>query len=353
MTSIIPSILPSIFPSIEGSILSAFGAPSLMLDFARNAYSMGAIGSVPSDRTFASLITFSRSSGGGRINAAGEFEWVGNDVPRLTYDPVTLQPLGLLVEEQRTNLCTSSNEFSFSFNSGSRAVLAVNSSVSPSGLTDADNLSNPTGTTAVFNRSAAAVVSGQTYTDSFFMRPGVGQSGSIGVYFGGATSTGGVFRSLTVLSGVLSSSNADTVVSAWRDGWYRVECTYAPTVTAVTQVFNLSAGMSFDLWGAQLELGSSASSYIPTEASQVTRAADVCSVNTLSPWYNPLAGTFKERAAGIIGQAIVTAGTAIILADSASMKNYSLSYSVNPSATSLVVGKGIISSISYFPRSGA
>jgi hypothetical protein len=242
-------------------------------------------------KPFGDIITFTRAGEGGRFNALGQYEMVPANTPRLTHDPVTLQPLGIRVEESRTNLRTASNEFSFAFNSGGRAVLADNSSVSPSGLTDADNLSNPTGTTAVFNRSVVAVSSGQTYTDSFFMRPGAGQSGSIGVYFGGSASTGGVFRSLAVINGVLSSSNSDTIVSALRNGWYRVACTYTPSVTAVTQVFNLSAGMSFDLWGGQLELGASATSYIPTGASQVTRAADVCSVNTLSPWYNALEGT--------------------------------------------------------------
>jgi hypothetical protein len=34
-----------------------------------------------------------------------------------------------------------------------------------------------------------------------------------------------------------------------------------------------------------------ATSYIPTQASSVTRSADVASVNTLSPWYNATEGT--------------------------------------------------------------
>jgi hypothetical protein len=48
----------------------------------------------------------------------------------------------------------------------------------------------------------------------------------------------------------------------------------------------------------QCEAGAAPSSYIPTTTAQVTRAADVCSVNALSPWYNPLEGTIVVEGIG-------------------------------------------------------
>jgi hypothetical protein len=46
----------------------------------------------------------------------------------------------------------------------------------------------------------------------------------------------------------------------------------------------------------QLELGAFATSVIPTTTTALTRAADVASVNTLSPWYNASAGTIYLEA---------------------------------------------------------
>jgi hypothetical protein len=54
------------------------------------------------------------------------------------------------------------------------------------------------------------------------------------------------------------------------------------------------------VWGAQLEAGSFATSYIPTIASTVTRSSDVASVNTLSPWFNATEGTLFAEAAPLI-----------------------------------------------------
>jgi hypothetical protein len=50
------------------------------------------------------------------------------------------------------------------------------------------------------------------------------------------------------------------------------------------------------VFGAQLEVGAFPTSYIPTTTTALTRAADVASVNTLSPWFNASAGTIYVEA---------------------------------------------------------
>jgi hypothetical protein len=60
-------------------------------------------------------------------------------------------------------------------------------------------------------------------------------------------------------------------------------------------VWQVTAGQPVDftlrIGLPQLELGAFATSVIPTTTTALTRAADVASVNTLSPWYNATEGT--------------------------------------------------------------
>jgi hypothetical protein len=51
-------------------------------------------------------VTVDRNSTASRINEAGQLELVAPNTPRYNFDPVTLQPLGLLVEPAVTNRIT-------------------------------------------------------------------------------------------------------------------------------------------------------------------------------------------------------------------------------------------------------
>ena len=68
---------------------------SLALDFLTQSYRPGGFGSG---------LTFTRAGTATYIDATGAMQVAAADQPRLNHDPVTLAPLGILIEGARTNL---------------------------------------------------------------------------------------------------------------------------------------------------------------------------------------------------------------------------------------------------------
>lgn len=224
--------------------------------------------------------------------------------PRFDYDPVTLAPKGLLIEEQRTNLLTYSAQFDNAAWTVTDVTVTANSIVSPDGTSNADTITEGSAGTA-FISNGAATTSSATYTSSIFVKRGntdwlrVGASDGTNSYFVWVnTATGTLGGSSTGGTGVYTASS----IVAAANGWYRVTLTGALPLTANGIRVNSAtanssntrvSGAVYYLYGAQLEAGSFATSYIPTVASTVTRSADVATMTgtNFSSWYNQSAGT--------------------------------------------------------------
>lgn len=223
--------------------------------------------------------------------------------PRFDHNPITGESLGLLVEEQRTNLITYSEDFDNPFWPKTAATLFANAGISPDGTKDADLFVPSATAPANFYRGIS--LSNGTYTYSIYLKQ-FGANGSYRLYLNDASSsqssveialTGGVITTSSVAAtGVYS--NASSSLTSVGNGWYRVSLTATLTNGAGPAVALISTGprdgfSGVYLWGAQLEAGAFATSYIPTVASQVTRAADSASMTgtNFSSWYNQSEGS--------------------------------------------------------------
>jgi len=142
----------------------------------------------------------------------------------------------------------------------------------------------------------------------------------------------------------LSGTATATVVGS---GAYPSRKTLTFTTTAGTLTLTVTGSVTL----AQLEVGAYASSYIPTVASQVTRAVDSATLSgsNFTQWYNQsgqgtLVADVDTTEAGII----VTAGTSNLRAPVIADRSYGLPF--YPTATtSLTLGVATHKKISYYP----
>ena len=194
---------------------------------------------------------------------------------------------GLLVEEQRANLQLNSNVFG---TSTFATTVASGAAASPSGLIDASSLA----CTSTTGRAilSTSVTSGVVYTFSAFIKAGTNTSAYIELA-GTAGSGGPVVFNLS--NGTVTSGTGGAIVPA-PNGFYRCSVTSTATGTGASDI-RIGTGdatsKTIFVYGAQVEAGSFATSYIPVGSTTAgaTRNADVASVSTQAFPYSATEGT--------------------------------------------------------------
>jgi hypothetical protein len=215
------------------------------------------------------------------------------NIPRLDYSLGSCP--SLLVEPQRTNLALRSEEFDNATiwtntigGTGANPIRTANAVTSPSGIQNAD--------TIVFDRGA-----GNTITDQSVISQQITIATTGTYYFSvwiKATASGDVGKQVFIRCGNAAALQAVTLTA----NWVRYETT--ATVTSGSNSFQVgnrgaitnANSVSVDLWGAQLEAGAYATSYIPTTSATVTRNADVVSKTGISSLIGQTEGTFVFKA---------------------------------------------------------
>ena len=257
-------------------------------------------------------ITFTRASTATFFNSAGVLTSAAINEARFDYNPSTLAPQGLLIEEQRTNLATYSQEPSNAAWNKTRASITADTVVAPDGTLTGDKLVEDTtaNNTHRIAIAAVSVVSGSSYTWSIYLKAGERTFAILALH---STSGGNAFTIwpsfyVNLLTGEITDASATVTASSAvnvGNGWFRVSVSATATSTTTQNPAILLATASgtnsytgdgtsgLYLWGAQLEAAAFPTSYIPTTTTALTRSADVASMTgtDFSSWFNAVEGT--------------------------------------------------------------
>jgi len=236
-------------------------------------------------------ITFTRSDATATVvNSSGVIQSVAANTPRFNYNPITLTCNGLLVEETRTNQIKYSGNFSqSSVWTVSRATIGATTITSPDNTSSGRKLIEDTTASNSHRVFQGYTTSAVATTYSVFAKAAERTWAYLTI-----ADSGGVGRTayFDLANGVLGSvgTNLTATITAFPNGWYRCTITVSAALAGTNNFLvglapaNSSAGYTGDgtsgiyIWGAQLEVGTFATSYIPTTTTALTRNADIATI---------------------------------------------------------------------------
>ena len=280
--------------------------------FSNGANNMSGLVTAYSPSTQVITINATSSSGSGSFTS-----WfVGNASARFDYEPIALTPRGLLIEGSSINYTLESTSLSGYSNSNMVAVSSGNETDPEGNANSAKQIYATSGASAYrgFYRTISAGTNTQI-TVSIWAKA----RNYTFLFLSDLASGRGAVR-FNLNTGATDNNFGLGFVSAkatqFQNGWWR--CEMVVNVTASTSYgwafVGTPSGAVLDkngaqyagtgnaadgiyCYGFQVEAGSGASSYIPTGASQGSRAADVCNMTgtNFSSWFTQGAGTIVAQ----------------------------------------------------------
>jgi len=215
-------------------------------------------------------------------------------LPRLDYLDSTCPRL--LLEPQRTNVDLNSETFGAS----TGTTIVLNNTTSPDGYVNADKLVEDTSTGVHITSTGGNLggsVDSSVYSVSIFAKA----SGRTRINIFDNNQAGGGYSNFDIANGIVISGTGK--IEDYGNGWYR--CIIFPTknnsTTSNVQIRLIDSGTNTSytgngtggvyIWGAQVEAGAYATSYIPTLGASVTRVADAASTASVPSLIGQTEGT--------------------------------------------------------------
>lgn len=232
-------------------------------------------------------IAYSRSSPATFFDRNGVLRTAVDNMPRFDHDPLTGVCKGLLVEPQVSFLDTYSEQFDNAAWVKTNASITPNAAIAPDGTLTADKLVEDTSENLshkLFFGPFPCTV--QAYTTSVFAKAAgrtrfkltLDTSGTSGAIFD--LSSGSIFA---------TDANYTASIISYGNGWYRCSITVTTNavnhlvhilpVSGTTTTYTGDGTSGIYIWGAKLYAGTGPTSYLPSVASSVTRAADIATVD--------------------------------------------------------------------------
>ena len=232
------------------------------------------------------ILSYSRTGDATYFDRQGNLRVARPHMPRFTHDSTTGLPLGILIEESRTNILQQSNGFANTqaWSTADSSVSSTTDTDSPDGTFNAFRMVDFAANTlhAIYPNATvqSTLTLGAVYTASAVVKPdeidqcallflGEGDPSIFDLSLGEVATEGPAYR-----------SSIDTLAN----GWYRIQSTVQKTNTSGNVLLCLADGGTTQFlgtgsqgmyaYGMQLELGEFASSYIPTTATAATRGVD-------------------------------------------------------------------------------
>lgn len=215
------------------------------------------------------------------------------NIPRIDYSNGSCP--SILVEPQRTNLLTYSQDFSNAIWAKDYAIINSNSTLSPDGTNNANKLIAKNVNDIQTLYSTLSLSNGNN-TFSIYVKKA--EYSKAGIRFGGTANNATIAYDLDTNEIIFQGGNiVSSKIINLSNNWKRIILTanitnafVAPCIFGIPNsayswdvgnlpIYTGNGTSGIYIWGAQFEAGSYETSYIPTTSASVTRNADTFTVN--------------------------------------------------------------------------